>query len=197
MNNGAESDQEGWELSRAGWISDALIDERNDLQRRVDALRAQHDHLAAEIEAARALGREEGLRRGFAELKAVIAEVAQNGRQRQEALLDNTVTATIAAARALVAEAVEADRELVGRLVRQAIEMRPEHTPIRVRVHVNDLAAARASVERGNLPVEADPTLGAGDVVVEYGDGRVDCRLVTLLSGFSDDLRRELNDDRR
>lgn len=197
MNEGGDSDQDGWELSRAGWVSDALLDERSELQRQVEALRTEHDRLAAEIDAARALGREEGLRRGFAELRALIAELDSDSERRQEALLDDAVAAAIAAARALVTDAVEGDRKLVGDLVRQALEMRPEHTPLRVRVHAEDLDAARNSTGRDGLSVEADPTLSPGDVIVEYGDGRVDCRLETLLAGFSDDLRRELNHDGR
>ena len=198
MSDVDEADQQGWEHSRAGWVSDALVDERSELQREVDALREQRAQLAAEVESARAVGREEGRRSGIAELRKMVARIEADSDTRRSELVNGSVDAAIAAAATLLRRTIGTDRELVADLVRQAMQMRPEHTPIRIRVCGDDLDSAAACLDAADLSTlypEADPTLSAGDVILEYNDGRVDCRIDTLLAGFSEDLRRELDDE--
>ncbi|MFM2154000.1 MAG: hypothetical protein RL199_2435, partial [Pseudomonadota bacterium] len=121
------------------------------------------------------------LARRFGEAVAQVRGLAE--RLETDAVAD-VVELGLAVARALLHEELSTRPERVLAIVREAIHQLGPSTRYTIRLHPQELSAVRSAAGHGllgesgaeQIRVEADPTLGRGDCVVDGDPGRADSR---------------------
>jgi len=115
-----------------------------------------------------------------AALESAVAHVAdlQGGllAEAEDQLLDLAVEI----ARKIIAQEIAAGRCDIEPIVRQALERAPPKRECVVHLHPDDLAALERGGEGGadlaHLRLEADPSVGRGECIVETAEGTVEAR---------------------
>lgn len=158
---------------------------RQEFQRGLGEGRAQ---MAKELEADMEEQREAGRRRMDELLARIAAQVPPlvAGRERL------VVQLAFAIAERIVKQAVEADRDVVLRQVREAVRRVHGLERIIVRVHPDDADLVRArrldlaagSEAARELTVEPDEQVGRGGCMLESDSGTVDARLMTQMQNL-------------
>jgi flagellar biosynthesis/type III secretory pathway protein FliH len=131
-------------------------------------------------------------RRLSAAIDALGAALASMSRDQEAQVVD----LALAIARELAVRAAETDRALAVRLAAAALEDLGRSTRVTLRVAAADRAAIEdwlgaqpASDANRTVSASEDPTLAAGEVVVESELGRVDARLEARLAQIARALR--------
>jgi flagellar assembly protein FliH len=167
--------------------------------------------LAAEAEAARVAGHQEGFQAGLAEAEQHLAPAVTALRQAAaelDAEKERVATAVEAAAVELglriaeqaLAAAVTADPERVVGVVRGALRRLVDRERVTVLVHPDDLDLVRSSSaalagELGGIEtcdVQAERRVARGGAIVRTVDGEVDASLATKLARAREVLEEEL-----
>lgn len=179
-------------------------EEESSLRQRIQALETS---LPSAVEEARRNALQEGERAGFeratAATRPVLDRLAQSlkeigeirARVRNEAERD-AVALSLAIARRILRREISIDPDAVHGLVLAALEKLQSREITRVRVSPDQEESIRrclAAAHAGAVEVFADPSLSAGDVVVETSRGNLDASIDTQLAeierGFADRIR--------
>lgn len=155
---------------------------------------------------AREQGYQEGVARAQAEVQGQLIEVmsaltaAQQERHRialehEGALAD----LALSIARSVIGAHLDADPQLVARIVRETIHELEPSTALEVRVHPDSVPvveASRAELERmvqgsGRIDIIADDSVDHGGVVLVSPVGEVDARIETKLSVLETSFRAQ------
>jgi flagellar assembly protein FliH len=174
-----------------------------DAARRMAELEAHAERQAREArqagyregEAAGRRAAEEELRPAVERLARSLEEIARLRAALAAQAESSLVKLSIAIARRVLHREVTLDPGALAGIVRAALEKVHIHEAGRVRAHPAEAAVLRAALEQAGcaLPVEPDPSLGRGGVVVETARGKLDASLDTQLAeierGLADRLR--------
>ena len=179
-----------WALESAGsgWVDATTISAGAAAASRVAALEAQVAALEALLEAAREDGRASGRADAAAELDATIEAVQQT----RSTLLRRAVDVACSLAALFVQHELGANRTTLEAVVQRTTRLRPGEAPNRVLVATGYTECVQAAFGAHAPPIHEDPTLGIGDVILEFEDWRVDGRIERLLLAAQDDVRDAL-----
>ncbi|HZQ82073.1 MAG TPA: FliH/SctL family protein [Gaiellaceae bacterium] len=175
---------------------------------RVDTVESDAEHVQAAIDAACAAGHEEGLAAGLAEVRAQL-EPARTALLAAAAALERTVEEIVpqaerravelalALAEKVLATSLDADPELIVRVVTGALRRAVHHGPVAIAVNPADVELVRSSLaevagELGSLPqldVVGERRIARGGCVVRTKEGEIDARLDTQLARAAEILR--------
>lgn len=151
-----------------------------------------------EVGRARLAGSQEGHAEGMARAAAALALAAEVRDARLAELDGVVVEVALGIASRLVDRELSTSAEAVLGVARRALRAAAGCGDIVLRVAPTDLASVREAsgalaqlVERGSLAVADDPTLQAGEVIVESTGGRVDARIGAQLDAFRRALEAE------
>jgi len=154
--------------------------------------------VAEEVRLARLAGAKEGHAEGMARAAAALAMAAEAREARLAELDGAVVEVALEIAHRLVGRELSTTADSVLGVARRALRAAAGCGDIVLRVASGDLARVRAAsdalaqlVERGSLAVAEDPTLQAGEVIVESAGGRVDARIGAQLDAFRRALQGE------
>jgi flagellar assembly protein FliH len=148
---------------------------------------------AALREAARRQGHDEGLARGLAEGRAAAKEEA-HGDAQIAGLEGVLLQSVMAACRRLLGPAVD-DGRAVQSAVRAALAAARQEEVLALRLHPDDLPAARAALASGPhaaLQLQPDADLPRGGCVLAFTGGSLDARLDTQMRRLGAALAGEL-----
>lgn len=167
--------------------------------------------LAAEVDAARAAGHQEGLQIGLAEaqqhiapaieaLQAAAAGLAAERERIADAVEAAAVQLGLKIAEQALAAAVATDPAVVVDVVRGALRRIVERERVTILVNPEDLDLVRSASERlaaelggiEHCDVQAERRVGRGGAVVRTVDGEVDASLATKLARAREVLETEL-----
>ncbi len=166
----------------------------------VEAARAEADRIRADAEAGRAqalaAAAEEGHRQATARAASILAAAAAERDRLLAATEREVVLLALSVARKVLGrELQDSSRAAVVELAAHAIGAARRRRHVTLRVNAADAAAARAQEGRlgallvgGSLLVREDPSLLAGDVVVETEGGCIDARVETQLAALAREL---------
>jgi flagellar assembly protein FliH len=183
---------------------DADVEARADLERvraELRTLEAERDRLRAEI---RRDGLEDARREAFEEAsKTIAAETAALGDLLRKAATAvdakrselaavgerDLVKLALAVAAKIVKAAVVLDRPVAEENLRRAVELTARRRELRVLLHPEDLARVEAYLpalrrdfsDLQALPLEADPSVARGGVIVQTREGSVDATIAAQL----------------
>jgi len=167
---------------------------------------AARELIAAECEQARQLGYAEGQTRACEELAAVAAPLAAlvagsvvGHAESLRRLDEETLTLSLAIARAVVKHEVTLAPETALAVARAALDELSVGTAVTIRVHPDDDATLRGGLPHLELPastqvdVVTDPSIARGGCIVESGAGRVDATVDTQLARMEVLLHEQLS----
>lgn len=133
-----------------------------------------------------------------AELAAhCVALRERQGRSSQAQLQQSTELAKILAER-LIAEAVQLDPALVGRMAQHSLQQLRDRTALAVRAHPDDhpaIASQVATLGLQSVTLVADPSLSRGELCIDSDLGRLELRIAPGLDRLVSRVRSLLHDD--
>ena len=163
-------------------IPSAVVDARERAQAIVAEARAEAQRTR---EATRAEMEAEARAQARAEVAAAIVSVEAARREAVDAVHGRVAELSLAVARRVIGEALEADPAVVRAHARDALARVRRASVVTLRVHPDD----RAHVEGLGAPIEEDASLSPGDCVVHSDLGDVDGRVETRIARLADALR--------
>lgn len=181
-------DPEEWEAfvlasDTGGWVTREQGERLRDAAGAVAALEARHRDLESELAAAV----EAGFRRGLQAAEAQIAELVAEVAAERSRMVTRAARAALEVAEAFVGQRMAQDPELAAAAIGAAVSEPAGRAPTRLLVSPHAVAAVERALDH-RVPVAADNRLSIGDAVIEYGDGKVDRRLASVLAGWSADV---------
>ncbi|TVP45373.1 MAG: hypothetical protein EA350_09290 [Gemmatimonadales bacterium] len=167
------------------------VQRESDLRQAFEEGRATGEAATRDALAEEYAGTMETMRRALGELESL-------AQARESAAEERVLALSLAVARVLLDRELRSDPGEVTQMVRRALAHFPAESPLRVRLHPEDLTALAMPAagesepptmgRRGGLQWEADTELERGDVVVESPERILDGRVIPCLERIWEEI---------